>query len=412
MIQKLKKKFIFVTMSFVALILVAVFGILCYSSYHRMQLETENALQRALMEDAMETKVPKFEFGNKKGEKEPGTLHTSFTVFTNDAGEIQEIHSIGVEIDQESLQEVVNELFSLNKLKGSLSGQHLVYQMKEEKSGYMIAFVDTSSNQSDMWNLIMTSVAACGGALIAFFIMSLRLSSWALKPVETAWNQQKQFVADASHELKTPLTVILADTDIMLSHSQDHIFQQKKWIDSIAQEAQRMKKLVENLLFLAKSDANQQPAQFVNVNLSDVAWSCLLPFESIAYEQGVHLHSEIENDLHVSGDEAQLKQLMMIFLDNACKYTPEKGRISVSLKKTGDKIHCMIHNTGSYIEKDEIEHLFERFYRCDKARVHQGGYGLGLSIAKSIIDAHHGQIQVTSSQEEGTGFRITLPSCN
>lgn len=410
MMRKLKKKFILVTMSFVALILVTVFGILCYSSYHRIQMETANALQHALMEDITEAKVPKFEFGDKKGEKEPGAVHTSFTVFTNSSQEIQQIHSIGMEIDQESLQKVVNTLFSENKQKGTISGQHLVYQIKEGKNGYTIAFVDTSSSQSDMWNLIMTSIAVGGGALIAFFIMSLLLSNWALKPIEAAWNQQKQFVADASHELKTPLTVILADTDIMLSHPQDYISQQKKWIDSIAQEAQRMKKLVENLLFLAKSDANQQPVQFTDVNLSDVVWSCLLPFESIAYEQGVHLHSEIENDLHVLGEEAQLKQLMMIFLDNACKYTPEKGKISVTLKKNGDKIHCTIHNTGSYIEKEEIEHLFERFYRCDKARVHQGGYGLGLSIANSIVTAHHGQIQVTSSHEEGTDFHITLSS--
>lgn len=410
MIHKLKKKFILVTMSFVVLILVTVFGILCYSSYHRMQMETSNALQHALMENASDFKVPKFEFGEKKGEKDPGSSHTSFTVFTNLSGDIQEIRAVGIEIDQESLQEIIDKLLKEDKQKGSVSEQHLVYLMKAGSNGYTIAFVDVSTSQNAMWNLIITSFAVGGGALIAFFIMSVLLSNWALKPVETAWNQQKQFVADASHELKTPLTVILADTDIMLSHPQDSIAQQKKWIDSIAQEAQRMKKLVENLLFLAKSDANTQPIQFCRVNLSDVAWSCLLPFESIAYEQGIHLHSEIENDLHVSGDESQLKQLMMIFLDNACKYTPAKGRISVTLKKNGDKIHCTIHNTGSYIDKEDIEHIFERFYRCDKARVHQGGYGLGLSIAKSIIDHHHGQIQVFSTIEDGTSFRITLPS--
>lgn len=410
MIHKLKKKFILVTMSFVALILVTVFGILCYSSYHRMQMETNNALQHALMETSSDFKVPKFEFGDKKGEKDPGSSHTCFTVFTNLSGEIQDIRAVGIEIDQDSLQEIIDKLFTEDKEKGSVSGQHLVYLMKAGNNGYTIAFVDISTSQNAMWNLIMTSFAAGGGALIAFFIMSVLLSNWALKPVEAAWNQQKQFVADASHELKTPLTVILADTDIMLSHPQDSIAQQKKWIDSIAQEAQRMKKLVENLLFLAKSDANTQPIQFSCVNLSDVAWSCLLPFESIAYEQGIHLHSEIENDLYVSGDESQLKQLMMIFLDNACKYALAKGRISVTLKKNGDKILCTIHNTGSYIDKEDIEHIFERFYRCDKARVHQGGYGLGLSIAKSIIDHHHGQIQVFSTIEEGTSFRITLPS--
>ena len=410
MISRLRKKFILVTMTCVSLILLVVFGILCYSSYHRMEMETQNALSRSLMEDRKDPEMPKLDFGSEKEKKEPGSNHTSFTVITDSKGTIQSIHSTNVDVNQESLQSIIEALLQQDNKSGTITDQQLRYQIKQTTSGYMIGFVDISANQEEMMNLLLTSLLTGCGGFLAFLILSILLSNWALRPVEKAWNQQKQFVADASHELKTPLTIILADTDIVLSHTKDSIQEQKKWILGIQQEAQRMKKLVENLLFLAKKDASNVSVTLVDVNFSDIVWNCILPFESVAYEQGIHMHSEIEDGLHLSGDESQLKQLIMIFLDNACKYTPKKGRINITLNHTGDRIHCIIHNTGSCISKEELPHIFERFYRCDKARVHQGGYGLGLSIAKTIIDTHHGSIQVTSSEEEGTSFHMSFPS--
>lgn len=411
MIKKLRKKFIWITMSCVTLILITVFTTLCFSSYHRMQREMEDSLSRTLMMQQKE-EMPKFEFNDQKDDKAFGMQHNSFRVDTNQNGTILSIHAINYTIDEKSLQSILSTMDIKDNQKGTLSSLSLAYQIKQTTTGYSIAFLDISSNLQDMKNLIITSMIVGIFAFLAFLLLSFLLSNWALKPVQDAWNQQKQFVADASHELKTPLTVILADSDILLTHSGDTIDQQKKWINSIQSEAQRMKKLVESLLFLAKSDANRLPVEFQNVNFSDVAWSCMLPFESIAYEHGIHLHSEIENDLFVCGNEAQLKQVMMIFLDNAVKYTPVKGKICVQLKRNNDKMICKIHNTGSYISKEEQAHIFERFYRCDKARVHEGGYGLGLSIAKSIMDAHHGQIQVESNEIEGCCFQLILPLKN
>lgn len=409
MIAKLRRKFVFVTMTCVTLILFIVFGVLCYSSYHRMDTDTQQTLERALMDDRKEPEVPKLEFGKDKEKKEPDSHHTSFTVYTDASGQILSIHSFNVEVDQTSLQTLIQTLFEQQRIQGVLTDQELRYQMKQTTNGYTIAFVDISSNHDDMMSLLFTCMIAGAGAFIAFLILSILLSNWALRPVEKAWMQQKQFVADASHELKTPITVILANSDILLSHPQDTIEEQKKWMLSIQQEAQRMKKLVENLLFLAKKDAHKLTITFTKLNFSDIIWSCILPFESIAYEQGIHLHSEIDPNLYLLGEESQLKQLMMIFLDNACKYTPKKGKIDVLLKQHGDNIICTIHNTGSYITKEELPHIFERFYRCDKSRLHEGGYGLGLSIAKTILDAHHAQIQVTSNELEGTSFHLLFP---
>lgn len=397
-------------MSCVTLILIIVFGILCFSSYHRMQKEIDDNLSRTLMMQQKE-ETPKFEFNDHKDDKAIG-MHNAFRVETDLDGTIISIHAMNLDVDKESLQSILSTMDIKDKQKGILQSQSLAYQMKQTSSGYFIAFLDISSNLHDMKNLMITSLMVGILAFLAFLLLSFLLSNWALQPVQNAWDQQKQFVADASHELKTPLTVILADSDILLTHANDTIDQQKKWIHSIQSEAQRMKKLVESLLFLAKSDANRLPVEFQIINFSDIVWNCILPFESIAYEHGIHLHSEIENDLTVYGNEAQLKQVMMIFLDNAVKYTPVKGRIFVQLKSNNDKIICKIHNTGSYISKEEQAHIFERFYRCDKARVHEGGYGLGLPIAKSIIDAHHGQIQVESDEEEGSCFQCILPLKN
>ena len=409
MIKKLKRKFILVTMSFVTLVLMIAFALMCFSSYQRMDKEVQDALEHA-MANSSDLKLPDFSFGDRK-EKGPGLPNqTTFVVTTDQNKQITRIDSKNVTVDQDALQELLPKVFEDDNQNGVIERDALRFQFEQTASGYRIAFVDISSQQAEMFSLLINCLFIGTGAFIAFLIMSILLSSWALRPVEKAWRTQKQFVADASHELKTPLTIILADSDILLSHAQDSIHTQRKWVDNIHSEALRMKKLVENMLFLAKSDASTEKLVLQKVNLSDIAWSCLLPFESIAYEKGVHLHSEIASDIFIQGDEAALKQLMLIFLENACKYTSEKGKVDFLLKQAGDKVTMTIHNTGSYIEKEEIDHVFERFYRCDKARVHHGGYGLGLSIAKSITDSHHGSIQVNSDLQTGTSFKIILHS--
>ena len=143
--------------------------------------------------------------------------------------------------------------------------------------------------------------------------------------------QQNQFVADASHELKTPLTVILANLNIILTHPNDTIQKQIKWIENTYAESERMKKLVDQLLFLAKSDAVQIPAIFASFLLSDAAWSCLLPFESIAFEKKINIIEEISPDIWIYGNEEQIKQLMVILIDNACKYTSAHGTVRFRL---------------------------------------------------------------------------------
>ena len=222
--------------------------------------------------------------------------------------------------------------------------------------------------------------------------------------------QRMAFFNAASHELKTPLTVILANAGILLAHSGDMADGQRKWVEYIQAEAQRMKSLVEDLLFLARSDDRRSPLRLQTVSFSDLAWEALLPFESVAFEAGVALDSQITPDLELLGDPEQLRRLVAILVDNAVKYAGPRGSASLILRPQGDEAVLSVHNTGEPIPPEHLPRLFERFYRTDSDRARsQGGYGLGLSIAKSIVDGHRGRISVSSSAISGTLFTVRLP---
>ena len=273
-----------------------------------------------------------------------------------------------------------------------------------------IAFCDRSWEQASLWRLVINSLLIGAGALVVFFLISLFLSHLALKPVEEAWRQQRQFVADASHELKTPLTVILANTGIVEGHSGDTVASQAKWISYIREEAQRMKGLVEDMLFLARHDDARQPAKFQPCSLSDLVTGCVLRFESVAFEAGVELESDIQPGLTLQGDADCLERLVMILLDNGVKYAGEPGRVERTLRRRQERPVLAVTNTGPPIPPEHLEHLFQRFYRVDGSRSRkEGGYGLGLAIAQTIVQDHRGQIEVTSGERKGTCFTVTLP---
>ena len=183
-----------------------------------------------------------------------------------------------------------------------------------------------------------------------------------------------------------------------------------KWVEYIQAEAQRMKSLVEDLLFLARSDDRRSPLRLQTVSFSDLAWEALLPFESVAFEAGVALDSQITPDLELLGDPEQLRRLVAILVDNAVKYAGPRGSASLILRPQGDEAVLSVHNTGEPIPQEHLPRLFERFYRADPSRSRdQGGYGLGLAIAHSITGRHRGRITVDSQEKTGTTFTVWLP---
>lgn len=319
-------------------------------------------------------------------------------------------------ISQDVLEQAGEQLVGADEGFGSLSDLGLFY-MKRQAGGVMyLAFADMGSASG--WRALAATLAVVEvAALAVFLVISLFFSRWALRPVARAWTQQRRFVADASHDLKTPLTVILANTSIALEHPERSVASQSQWLESTQHEAEAMQGLVGDLLTLAKMDEEEAAAQsgaarpaLEEVDLSDVIEGEVLQFESVAFERGVKLGSQVEPGIKLRGNEQRLRRLAGTLIDNACKYVDDGGAVDVALSRAGKQAKLEVRNTGAPISPEDLPHVFDRFYRADKARTGGvGGHGLGLAIARAIAEEHGGALTASSTQAEGTAFTATLP---
>lgn len=415
MIRRLRRKFILINLLLVGVVLTVVFVLLVASNARRYADQSQAAMRMAL--SWREDENPRFEIGAPPPDHNPSDEGSRFTmvpvfVVTVEDGVVTSINDGGqVEVSRETAELAAAEALASGEDSGILRRLNLRFQLETRPDGTVrVAFADQSWESSSLRTLILNCLLVWALAMAAFFFVGLFLSSLALRPVETAWKQQRQFVADASHELKTPLTVILANTGIVLAHPSDTVSAQSKWLEYTQEEARQMKGLVEDLLFLAKSDAARQEFQTAQVDLSELVQGCLLPFEPVAFEAGVRLDAQMDPGLIPTGDEAQLRRLVRILLDNGVKYAGAEGAVSLTLTRQQDKLRLTVRNTGAPIPPEHLPHLFERFYRADAARNRaQGGYGLGLAIAKAIVEHHRGRISVSSAVESGTVFTVLLP---
>lgn len=271
-----------------------------------------------------------------------------------------------------------------------------------------IVFADMSRETNIMSNLMQNCLLIGACSFIAFLIVSILLAHWAVKPVEIAWEEQRQFVADASHELKTPLTVILSNAQMLSGNGEDPDLREKLTAN-ILTVSQQMKDLVAKLLTSAQVDQGVGVMECSDLDFSETVSNAVLPFDSIFYEQEKELDCEIEEGIRVRGSQSHLMQVVAILLDNAQKYSSERGHTWVSLKRQGTK-HCLltVANEGLPMSSKELKNIFKRFYRADAARVRTGSYGLGLSIAESSIKAHKGKIWAESKHGINT-FSVQLP---
>ena len=413
MLKQLRFQFILTNMLLVSLTLLAVFGGLMLSTARQLRQESYAALELALRwEDRDGPPEFLFDLPGKEGEEQDSsTFIPAFCVTVNGEGEVKRLTSgRGTQVSDEVLDQAVELVLDSGESQGLLSRLDLrfkVWPISEDET--RIAFSDLGWEQTSLAQLLVNSLLVGAAALAGFFCISLFLSRQALRPAARAWEQQNQFVADASHELKTPLTVILANTSIVLSHQEKTVAEERKWLDYIQEEALRMKSLVEDLLYLAKSESGRLSTPRP-VALSDLVEGCLLRFESVAFEQGVELESQVAPGVTLSGDADSLERLVMILLDNAVKYAGQGGRASLVLGQRGDRAVLSVKNTGQAIPPEHLPHLFERFYRADSSRSReQGGYGLGLAIAQAVTRAHRGDISVASDSVHGTVFTVTLP---
>lgn len=309
--------------------------------------------------------------------------------------------------DEAFLIEVTDFVLTSNIQTGVIDEYNLRFLRSTSPEGQRIVFADISSElatMSSLWKLcLLVGVLSLAG----FLLVSIFLARWAVRPVARAWEQQNQFVADASHELKTPLTVILTNAELLQSPACDEEAKLQS-AGSILTMARQMRALVTGLLDLARADNGAAKAAMTRLDFSELAADTLLPFEPLYYEKGLSLTSEIESGVTLTGSGVHLRQVLEILLDNAMKYASPQASVVLRLKKHGQ--HCLLSvaNTGEQIPPDDLKRIFTRFYRADKARSNTGSYGLGLSIAESIVREHGGKIWAESRDRLNTFF-VQLP---
>ncbi|MCF0136149.1 MAG: HAMP domain-containing histidine kinase [Lachnospiraceae bacterium] len=406
MLKKLKIKFVLINMSIVTLILGLIFGFMYYSTCRNMEQESLRMMDNAFLAPG-ERPVP----GSERTED---VRIPYFSVFMDREGKMTGLDGEFFDLtDQTNLDELLRETLDAPESRGELPEQGLRFEKREGPQGQHIIFADMTSEQSTLKHMIRTFLIVGCGAFLVFLAISILLAQWAVKPVEKAWQQQKQFVADASHELKTPLTVIATDAELI--HAEDCPAEDVSRLShSILLMTKQMRGLVEELLQLARVENESARKDFSPVCFSDMASTGAMQFEPLFFEKEIEFTYEVEPDITVNGLDTQLKQLVDILLDNALKYTasPLEGEPKaavLSLKSISEK-KCLLEvsSTGETMSEEQLEQIFKRFYRGDKARAMNQSYGLGLSIAESIVQNHKGRIRA-ESKEGINRFRAEIP---
>lgn len=302
--------------------------------------------------------------------------------------------------DREFLENLIDKALKSQKNFGVLKKYKLRYYRMDDLINHCIVFADMSSELTTLNHLLKTCLLIGITGFLLFLAISIWLSGWSVRPVEHAWKQQKQFVADASHELKTPLTVIL--TSVQLAKNGEN---QNQMLDHIQTMAGQMKGLLEQLLWLARADDGKIQEGKEAVDLSLETNEAALPYEPVFFEHGLELETEIAEGIQCMAIPTQWKRLVEIFLDNALKYSSPAGKTRLTLEKIRtDHCRLTVANQGEPIEEEQLKSLFDRFYRADPSRNRDGGFGLGLSIAKSIVHAHGGRIWAESKEGVNSFF--------
>ncbi len=399
MLKKLKRSFVLINMALVFAVMTAVLAAGLITNEIQFRNAYHLALQKELSLDLLALPRASFrtDLPGRDARERPAKL--AFTAIRGRDGGWT-LLTPWMQVDADTLTALCERAQGERSDRGFWADSGIAYAKERER----IAFVNLQNEYSQLKDSRLAWILIYLGALSVFLLVTLLLSRWALRPVETSWAQQRRFVSDASHELKTPLTVILANLDI-LEEERGH----SPWLAAARSEGLHMRKLIENLLFLAHSDEARQAVKRERVCLSDVVSETALAFEALAYENWLQLHADVAPGLYAQGDRDLLRQLAGILMDNAVKYTPDGGQIDVTLARGRDKLALSVRNTKAYIPPDKLERLFDRFYRLDEARSKtESGYGLGLSIAREIARRHGASLKATSSEETGTCFTLLI----
>ena len=401
MIKRLRIQFVCVTMALTTVLLLTIMSLICYNTWYEMDHAAHEALRKATFE-------PWQPGGMGDNGFDPN--YPCFVLTMDPRGQLEAAgHAYYDLSNQDLLMDIFHEAQATGKTEGYLENRRLQFVKIEVWKLEQYVFTNISRQLATLRSLYVTCIICFGLAMGVFFCFSCLLSKWMVRPLERAWAQQRQFVGDASHELKTPLTVILTNAELLESDVYDPASRQR-FTQSILTTAQQMKELVENLLELARMDhdARHQRQQHQNVDLSYLAEECVLRFEPVYFEAGRSLESQVQPGLQVKGLARSLRQVVDILLDNGSKYSRPGSQVVLTLEQNRNHALLKVTSMGESLNAEQCEDIFKRFYRVDEVRTMSRSYGLGLPIAQGIVRDHRGKIWCQSKNGVNT-FLVSLP---
>ena len=412
MIYRLQRRFILISTVAVLSVIALVFGIIFVLNITSMNRNMDILADRVsegggrfpgvFDETPFPDKIPpkneqKFDFITP--ETPFATRH--FTVFFDKNGEVSRTNTESIyAIDEDTAIEYAEKVMDDGEERGWVSSYR--YKVFHTEMGYGVVFVDGSMNRAALLQSTMISAIVLFACAALVLILIFLLSKKAVKPIAESYEKQKQFITDANHELKTPLTLILANLDIAEAE-----LGKNEWLNDIRSEGYRMTELVNQLVALSRMDEEGHPMNITEVSFGELVADTVSEFEPLAKDRGKALIASIEKEITYLGDEALLYRLVGILMDNAIKYCDQGGEISVTLRR-GRRVVLTVENTYSAFGEIELHRLFDRFYRADKARKFTGGYGVGLSMAKAIVEKHKGEITAYKKDNTHIGFKVVL----
>ena len=401
MIKKLRIKFVCIVMAIAMLMVGGILGVVIHFTGTSMQMQSVSMMRTIA--------ASPFQQSNLGKPADDEVRLPFFTVQISSRGELITASGGYFDLsDREYLQQIINLALSSDQESGELKEYDLRYLKAMSPVGLSIVFADTATEAATIRSMAYSCMFIFVAAMLVFLGISILLSRWAIKPVAVAWEQQRQFVADASHELKTPLAVIMANAELMQNEETPET-DKRKFSNNILATTYQMRSLVENMLEMARVDNGTVKMNFVPLDMSELISNAVLSFQLLYEEKGMGLRCAIPDGISICGSEQHLYQVMDVLLDNALKYATPKGMVSVDLTTAGRNCLLSVASPGEPISKEDLQNIFKRFYRADKARTMNGSYGLGLSIAESIVEAHKGKIWAESKNGYNI-FYVQIPT--
>lgn len=412
MIKCLRKKFTVVAMCSMFFVLATVMVIFNLLNYIRFAGNADRTLHMIAENDGKFPSPPsqKGEFGEKqkppKGERERMSPEAPYRTryFSVQMDEDRNVVSYDLQhiaaVTEKEAGQYAQEIFYNKNSKGFCGNYR--YRKIQKDTHTVVIFLDCSEEMKSFRTNLLTSLLVSGGGLLAVFILVLIFSGIVFRPVAESYEKQKRFITDASHELKTPLTIIGANVAVIeMEHGED------EWTASIRKQIRKLSDFTQQMITLTRLEEGEIRKQSQEISLSTFVMESVQSFEVFAKTSGKTIKTDVQEQITMLGDEKLVRQLFSILLDNAVKYSLEGSMIRVSLIKKGKRIYFGVYNETETIPKGNLDMLFERFFRLDVSRNSEtGGSGIGLSVAYAIVEAHHGKIRAKS--DDGKSIQISV----